>query len=131
MKVIKNDQPLFIGWKYDNPVLESLIVNKIPKEGIEKITLEEARKLKTNKLLEYLEINHVPEPETTWCIVRNESKETVAEVSVKKHKHDAFDKEKARRFSLTKVLNNNFFGDNNREFRKQVWESYLTRNKNN
>lgn len=85
MKVVNNNQELFVSWKYDDP----------------------------------------KNPSVTECIITDGEKNVVAKSSVKRYYSDVCSKEKARRFSLTKVLRSSY---PSKDIRKIFWDAYLTRN---
>lgn len=68
-------------------------------------------------------------PTNTSCIVTNEERKVVAGVTVKRYYLDPCDKDKARRFSLAKLVTQFYPGKENKETRKRFWEAYLNRNK--
>lgn len=122
MKVVKNGKTQFVDWRYENPQLDQLIQEK-------GLTQEEVKKMKTGKLLQVLGISKFPDPAATHCIVRNEDMEIVHDVLVKKHLRDPHSKEKARRFSLQKLLDTYYSGDENKLVRAAFWQSYINRSK--
>ena len=65
---------------------------------------------------------------TTVCEFKNESKEVIYSATVNRHVHDRHDKDKARKFSLDKLLKKDFPGRENKQFRAEVWHAYMTRN---
>lgn len=65
------------------------------------------------------------QPTKTTCIIRDSQKNVVAEATVTRYHKDSCDKDKARRFAITKALkNNSSFGKADRQ---RIWSSYLTR----
>lgn len=78
------------------------------------------------------EIKH---PEGTSCRVFKGSKgtspkemnEPVAEVNLKLHHNDKFNKAVGRKYSLAKVLNTAFPGYENKSVRKEFWNSYFSK----
>lgn len=67
-------------------------------------------------------------PFKTDCILRNDKKEEVARVTVTKHAKDVQSKEKARRFSLGKLLKELYPGRDMKGLRKMFWDAYRNRN---
>jgi len=120
MQVVKNNKRLFVGWKYDNPVLQGILSDL-------GITYDNFKKMNKGELAKQLGLPHLPQPETTWCVIRDEEGNTVAEASVRKHVNDLFDKDQARRFSLEKVLNRTYPGAENKQTRRDFWKAYLDR----
>jgi hypothetical protein len=122
MKVTLKGKTQFVDWRYDNPQLDQLIQEK-------GLTQEDVKKMPTRQLLQLLGISKFPDPAMTHCIVRNEDMEIVHDVLVKKHLRDPHSKEKARRFSLQKLLDTYYPGDENKQIRKAYWDAYINRSK--
>ncbi len=122
MKVTLKGKTQFVDWRYDNPELDSLIQDK-------GLNPEDAQKMKKGKLLATLGITKFPDPAATHCIVRNEAMEIVTDVKVVKHLRDVHSKEKARRYSLQKLLDTHYSGDENKSIRAEFWKSYINRAK--
>lgn len=66
----------------------------------------------------------------TECIMKDANKETVNTAIVKRYVHDKHDKEKARKFSLAKLLSTTYPGRENKNLRAKFWDAYIHRNEN-
>lgn len=123
MKVEIGTKTFYVGWKYENPQLNNML------EGIG-LSEEEARKLTIPQLAEKLGVNihEIPQPNVAYCILSNDQRVKVIEVSVKKHYKDKQSKEKARRYSLHKLLSTMFAGPQEKGTRAAFWDCYLARN---
>lgn len=142
MKIINNEGTFKVGWQYTNTVLNKWL-------EFLGITPAKARKLKGPELNKQLEAvmklvgaKCIPPPDITDCIVYNEKNEELFRRTVKRQpcltleealesadgleKHDP---EKARVYSLTKVLAFGFPGAENKEVRTSFWKGYFDRRK--
>ena len=72
--------------------------------------------------------DHPHNTNVTVCEFRNSNKEVVYSATVNRYHLDVHDRDKARRFSLTKLLRKEFPGRENKQFRAEVWHAYMTRN---
>ena len=59
--------------------------------------------------------------------ILEKNREIIKEVSVKRHYKDINNKDLARKFSLDKLLKEEFSGHENLGDRKEIWDTYLTR----
>lgn len=120
MIVIHNGQKVFVGWKYENPELDNLL----SENGI---TREIAKTMNQDEILAAVGGKSLPKPITTHCIFTDEDKRIIESASVKRFHKDTFDKDKARRYSLAKVLDILYPGIDNKETRAKFWSAYITR----
>lgn len=120
MIVVHNGQKVFVGWRYDNPELDKLL----SEHGI---TQERARKMNEVEILSAVGGKTLPKPLTTHCIFTDEDKKEITSASVTRFYKDPYDKDKARRYSLGKVLNILYPGDIQKETRAKFWEAYIRR----
>lgn len=129
MQVTYNKRKFKIYWMYNSSVLAQLLkeyknadyddVMELPfKSQLEMIKGLVLRKEDSDRGL------RIPEsPDTTHCfLVDVEAKTTVAVVSVRKHHKDPENRDKARRYSLTKLLQK--VSSDDKEVRTQFWNSY-------
>ena len=65
-------------------------------------------------------------PLVTKAILEKD-KEIIKEVSIKRHHKDISNKDLARKFSLDKLLKEEFSGHENFLDRREIWDTYLTR----
>ncbi len=118
MKVQLNDQTLIIGWQYESPRLEKLLAEK-------GLTLKDAKLMRKVDLIELLGLKHLPKPTVTHCILKRGDPELKDEqVTVKKFPDDPWDQNKARYFSLKKLVDTNFPGRENKGIRTNIWNTY-------
>src|SRR4051812_31061515 len=105
MRVTYDNQTVFVGWRYDNPELEEMLARlAMSRESVRELNEPDLIKEMNKRLSGGLTIVSIPKPTVTTCIISREDKSVVAEASVKKHANDPYDKDKARRYSLGKVL---------------------------
>lgn len=64
-------------------------------------------------------------PEVTTCIVKDENKVEIFRATIKRHVNDVNNKDKARRYSLAKLLKEQFPAD--KATRRKFWTAYLNR----
>ena len=142
MLVVNNEQVVLVGWRYQNPELERLYIlydieasEMKGKNQVEIIELLNEKIKENNREYnltgtenEAPELKCLPKPSVTYCIL-SKGKEDIIKVSkVVKHKNDPYSKEKARSYSLTKVLHDTYPGPENKGVRRKFWEVYLNRN---
>jgi len=120
MIVVHNGQKVFVGWRYDNPELDRLL----SENGI---TQELARNMNEVQILAAVGGKTLPKPLTTHCIFTDEDKQVIDSASVTRFYKDPYDKDKARRYSLGKVLNALYPGLEGKEVRAKFWEAYIRR----
>lgn len=120
MIVVHNGQKVFVGWRYDNPELDKLL----SEHGI---TQERARKMNEVEILSAVGGKTLPKPSITHCIFTDEDKKEITSASVTRFYKDPYDKDKARRYSLGKVLNILYPGDIQKGTRAKFWEAYIRR----
>jgi hypothetical protein len=65
---------------------------------------------------------------TVDCVLRNKEGEILDTAVIKRHKNDVHDKEKARRYSLAKLLNVIAPGPEGKKMRTDFWNAYIGRN---
>lgn len=99
MKVVTNDKIVFVGWKYPNPELE----HKMVLHGLHPKLLKEMTQPQICLALG-IKPKDLPLPPTTECIIVDTGKEVLVKVSVKRFYKDPYNKEKARKYSLSKAL---------------------------
>lgn len=133
MRVNRTNETHFVDWRYENPDLETLLeVNGISvTEYHEHGGREIMRRLNEGRKEGDPRIGSLPAPLITVCILRKEDGSKIAEASVRKYKHTAYNYADARKYSLKKLLESIFPGRDNRVVRKEYWEAYLGRNKKN
>lgn len=115
MKVKIGEKTYFIDWNYKS--------SKMPSNS-RKMSMMVEVPTKTSELMKKYG-GKLPEREKTTCILRGEDKEIVFQESVVRYFGDTFSYEKARTYSLDKLLNTHF---SKKEDRKQFWEAYINRN---
>ena len=120
MIVIKSDQTVFVGWRYENPELDKFL-------EANGLSHEDAKKMTEPELIDRLGVIQLPKPHITTCILSSADKQIVAQATVRRHKADPYDKDKARRYSLAKVLRETYPGLENLEVRRAFWEAYINR----
>lgn len=118
MKVNLNGNLLLVSWRYQNLLLEAMLEDA-------GIPLQNAKEMNVPELCTALGIKDLPKPDITHCIVYNTDRAIVCSSTVVKHRKDTFDKEKARKYSLAKLLKENF---SDKQTRKLFWDAYITRN---
>lgn len=120
MIVVHNGQKVFIGWRYENPELDRLLsLNGIPQEI--------ARNMNEVQILAAVGGKSLPKPTTTYCIFTDEDKKVIESACVTRFYKDPYDKDKARRYSLGKVLSILYPGLEGKEVRAKFWEAYIRR----
>ena len=121
--IISGTKTFYVGWRYENPSLVKLLQEK-------GIGVDKMKEMKVPEIASSLgmKVSDLPKPLITHCIIQNDQKEKILDVTVKKFNRDAFDVEKARKFSLDKAISFLFPGKQNKEIRKGFWDSYRTRN---
>lgn len=70
-------------------------------------------------------------PLQTKLFLEKDRNTVIKEISVKKHHSDKNDKNLARKFSLNKLLKEEFDGKDNKADRIIIWDTYLNRKTNN
>lgn len=120
MIVVHNGQKVFVGWRYENPELDQLL----SENGI---TQERARKMNEVEILAAVGRKTLPKPLVTHCIFTDEDKKVIESASVTRFYKDPYDKDKARRYSLEKVLNILYPGTEQKEVRAKFWQAYVMR----
>ncbi len=137
MQVVVNGQIMVMGWRYENPnldrILEECNISRtearqimetiIPDEKVPGAT----RRAGVPALCKTLGIKSIPNPTVTYCIISDEQKQPIASAMVRKFPDDPYNPEKARTYSLHKVVRNMFPGLENKETRRKFWEVYLNR----
>jgi hypothetical protein len=127
MEVFKNDRKLKVYWMYN----DSLFGLLLKKGGWENSVIEEVGSMPLKKQLEWWNKNvqDTPvepigeSPDTTWCFLCEDGK-VIAQASVVKFHLDKEDRDKARKYSLAKLLKSL---DLTKKERKEFWEAYLNR----
>jgi hypothetical protein len=147
MKVKIGEQEYVISWRFENPTLNRILENNgITAKRAAEIMDEKipdpkrpgsVRRMGIEGLAAMLGMKKIPIPSTTTCIIKavgdseNEYTATVRRFpgSIQRGggvvKGDVFDKDKARKYSLYKVLKQTF---PEKDDRKAFWDAYLTRN---
>lgn len=154
MKIVNNEKGINykVGWEYHNPTLEKwLAYLGVTQSEVRAMKGEEKEKFNTRLLgvMTLVGAKCIPAPYSTDCIIYDEKGEELFRKSVKRQPCESWedallspdglerhDPEKARRYSLTKVLNFAFPAAEddqvrtlNREIRTEVWKAYFDRNK--
>lgn len=142
MKVVNNGITYKVGWQYTNTVLNG---------WLEFLGLKpaEAKKMKgpdlnkeLEKVMKLVGAKCIPPPDITECIIYDEKNEEITRAKVVRRKcegweeflcsvdgRETHDPEKARIYSLTKVLQTQYPGQENKELRTAFWNAYFDRKK--
>lgn len=124
MQVTNGAANYTIGWFYGNPQLDQLLEDA-------NISGEDARKMKKSELAEKLGLQTLPLPSHTECIIRNGEGDEIAHAEVVKHVGDVYNKDKARKAALKKVLTALFPNYEDKTVRGAFWKVYLRRGPSN
>jgi len=126
MRVKLSNESLFVDWKYENPDLQLIL----DENGI---SMEKYLDLGGRKIIELVnsklsngKINSLPAPSVCYCVIRKQTDGSIVnEAMVRKHKNDQFSYKKARSYSLAKALSGIYPGRENKEIRREFWDTYL------
>ena len=111
---------LSFSFLYTNVILAALIMEK----GIEP---DDARKMKKSELAKALDIPNLPLPSNTECFITNEAGDVLSRSEVIKHVDDMYNKDKARKYALKKALFQLYPEHEDKNSRRQFWNTYLQR----
>lgn len=128
MKVIVNsNQTLYVGFRYENTVLNKwLDVLNITQAEAREVRREQIEEM-TEKIMKLTGHKCIPPADITHCILYDENKEQLCDVTVELQKGDKHNPERARTYSLTKALWEVFGGDQHKQLRTEVWRAYFGR----
>lgn len=122
MKVELDNQVVTVGWRYPNPQLEhQMVLHALDPKLLKKMTQPQIC------LALGIKPKDLPLPAATECIILNNAKEPLIVASVRRFYKDAYCKNKARVFSLSKALGTLYPGKENKELRKKFWDVYNSR----
>lgn len=146
MKVKVGEQEYLISWRFENPTLNRILENNgITAKRAAEIMDEKVpdpkrpgflRRVGVEGLSGMLGMKRVPIASTTTCVIKTVDGSNEHTATVKRYpggtqkgggvmKGDRFDKDKARKYSLSKVLKQSF---SEKSDRKLFWDAYLSRN---
>lgn len=128
MEVVNNNRKFKVYWMYNDSFLPFLL----SQTGVDENIVRDVAKMPLKKQIKYWNTNHkeyeplvgIDSPDTTWCFLAEEGK-VIAEASVVKYYKDVDDRDKARKYAMTKLLRKHFPDD--KQLRKQFWEAYMNR----
>jgi len=135
MQVVHNEQKFKIRWQYKNTTLEKwLDVAGIDESAVKKMTKPDLA-FELRKVMRLVRAKCLPTPDITICVISNEQNEEIAREMVRLVPGEKHDVEKARCYSLTKVLFSlfppSFDNDERRKENKLIrtlfWKTYRER----
>lgn len=128
MEVVNNNQKFRVCWMYNHSFIPG-ILQELGVQDSEKAERMSAKKQlafleeKASGITEALGLDEIP-PDTTHCLIYSD-KTVVASASVVKYYKDTEDRDKARKYSLTKALK--VLLPEDKAGRTAFWNAYITR----
>lgn len=125
MKVVNNDQTYRVFWMYNHTDLAKYIGAYVPNT-----TMVQGMEMPLKKQLEKVGVKPVEwkfGSNQTFCFLADSEGNIIGKSAVKRHYQDPEDRDKARKYSLAKLLKEQFPGVEGKKVRTEFWKAYLDR----